>query len=612
MMNIELLSPAKDRIHGIAAVNHGADAVYIGASRFGARHAATNDTREIEALCSYAHRYNAKVYVTLNTLLKDEEFPEALDIIKQVYEIGADALIIQDMGLLETDLPPIPLFASTQTHNTDATRIKFLQDVGFQRVILARELSLTDISAIRQQTTIELESFIHGAICVSYSGQCYMSQAICGRSGNRGECAQPCRSTYTLADGNGKIISKNKHLLSLRDINLSGYISEMIDAGVSSFKIEGRLKDISYVKNVTAYYRQKIDAVLLEKQLHKSSSGSCTFPFTPDLESTFSRTYTSYFISGKRQKMASFDTPKAIGKEIAVANNVHKFSIDVSARAPISNNDGLCFFTNDRKLEGFKVNKVEGNTIYPFKMPEINAGTILYRNQDIAFEKALAASDNPRRIKAHVSVSDDERGVIITAIDEDNTRVHFTFPCEKTKAQDVSKCNATIVKQFSKTGNSIFIFDGVSVNFNEALFFPMSTLNEIRRLTLEKLDEKRTQTYVPQRIAHSQNAIIYPQQELDYKANVINSLSEKFYRRHGCTGIQKGYELQAPAHEVVMTTRYCLRYELGICLLGKDEQQPGSHVAPLYLTDAKNSYKLTFDCKRCEMNLEIISHQLND
>lgn len=605
-MSIELLSPAKDLAHGIAAINHGADAVYMGAPKFGARVAAPNTISDIESLCSYAHKYKSKVYVALNTLLKNEELGQAQAIIHQVYNAGIDALIIQDMGILEMDLPPIPLFASTQTHNINPERIKFLQDVGFQRIILARECSLTDIKTIKQSTNIELESFIHGAICVSYSGQCYISHAVTGRSGNRGECSQMCRSSYSLRDSVGNYLIKNKHLLSLKDLNLSQSIEDLIDAGITSFKIEGRLKDMSYVKNITAYYRKKIDSVLEKKQLSKSSSGTFNFDFTPEPELSFSRGFTPYFIDGKRKPMASFDTPKSIGKRIGAITKINRNSFEIDNPIPISNNDGLCYFNTKNELCGIKVNQTEERIIYPQTMPIAPIGTIIYRNSDVTFEKTLSLSENPRKINIDFELIETDNGLKLVVTDEDAISCITTIDCEKEIAQNHDKSNNVIITQLSKTGNTIFKVQSINIQFQKPLFIRSIVINELRRTVLDLLEKKRVETWKQPSVIHSKNDIPYPFTTVDFTANILNRNAIDFYKRHGVTQFEDGFELQTNFKgKTVMTTRYCLRNELGICLMNKQHKQPENIKPPLFLENNGRSFLLEFDCKKCEMKVII-------
>ena len=607
-MQIELLSPAKDLTHGIAAINHGADAVYIGSPQFGARKNAANSITDIESLCNYAHRYNGKVYVALNTLLKDEELKSAEKLIHQIYNTGADAIIIQDMGILEMSLPPIQIHASTQTHNISAEKVLFLENCTIKRAILARELSLTEIKEIRAATTLELECFIHGAICVSYSGQCYISQAICGRSGNRGECAQLCRTSFSLSDNTGKYLMKDKHLLSLKDLNLSNNIADLIDAGISSFKIEGRLKDISYLKNITAFYRKQLDAIIEEKHLQKASSGYCTFPFSPDTDATFTRQYTPYFIDGKRTLMASFDSPKAIGKNIGTVSKIAIDYFELSSNSKIANNDGLCFFSKKGELLGIKVNSAIGNKIFPQRMSnELNIGTIIYRNSDVTFEKQLSASTNPRKILIDLLLEDTENGIILTATDEDDIKASVEIKLVKEIANNKEASSNSIINQLKKTGNSIFEIRRCDVKFKNSLFIRTSVINDLRRQTIEKLEQKRIDEYKRFESIITPNDTPYPSSILDFTSNIINAKAESFYNRHGVKSYEKGFELQTDySNKTVMTTKYCLRYELGLCLVEKNHKQPEEIELPLFLENNKKKFRLDFDCKRCEMKVVMI------
>ena len=397
--SIELLAPAKDLQCGIEAINHGADAVYIGSPKFSARAAAGNTLEDIRTLCSYAHQFGARIYVAFNTILTDEELPDAETIIWELYRAGADALIVQDMGILSLNLPPIPLHASTQTDNRTPAKVKFLQDAGFTQVVLARELSLNEIHAIASETTVPLEVFVHGALCVSYSGQCYISSALSGRSANRGECAQYCRLPYTLLDAEGNEILKDKHLLSLKDLNQSQHLEALLDAGVTSLKIEGRLKEVSYVKNITAYYRKKLDALFAKRPEYKRASvGHETYTFEPIAEKSFNRGFTSFFLQQRQKDITSFDTPKSVGERVGTVKELKGNSFTIAGTKQLSNGDGLIFFNSEGNLEGFRVNRVEENRVFPLEMPRISPKTILYRNYDHAFEKLLEKPSAERKI----------------------------------------------------------------------------------------------------------------------------------------------------------------------------------------------------------------------
>lgn len=603
-MKLELLSPAKNLEFGREAINHGADALYIGAPAFGARAAATNTLEDITALVSYAHLYGSKVFVTVNTLLFDDEIEAAVRMIHQLYNIGVDALLIQDMGLLECDLPPIELHASTQCHNASVDRIKFLEQAGFKRVVLARETSLEQMREIRQATHLDLEAFVHGALCVSYSGQCYMSQYLNQRSGNRGCCSQPCRSTYDLYNGDGKLLSKEKHLLSLRDFNASQQLRSMIDAGIMSFKIEGRLKDLSYVKNITAYYRQLIDSMMEGHK--KSSSGSCTYTFTPDPERTFNRGYTDYFLR-ERKPMASFATQKSIGKKIGELTSTSSSSLSISGTEPLATGDGLCYFDGDGKLQGFLVNGVQRHTITPNRMPEIRIGTTIWRNNDQLFEKQMQGHTAERKINIEMLFSSDKTGFSLILKDEDGLSVMQHLEAEHIDSNNPLLNSNTIVKQLSKLGNTPFSTSLVTDNTEGRYFIPSSTLNELRRTAVEKLKEHRISHFRPKDCSHIDQGLPYPSTTLDYRANVINNKAENFYKRHGVSKIERGLELTENYDgKALMTTKYCLRYELGCCLQNKSRSKPQLNIAPsdtLILRNNNRRFRLEFDCHQCLMRI---------
>ena len=464
MKKIELLSPAKDADHGIAAITYGADAVYIGASRFGARSAVSNSVNDIERLVRFAHLYRAKVYVALNTLLFDDELDASYALARDVWNAGADALIVQDMALAAAELPPIPLFASTQMHNDSAAKVLFLEKSGFSRVILSRELSLEQIAQIHAHSSIELESFVHGALCVSYSGQCYMSCSIGGRSGNRGACAQPCRKKYDLVDADGRRIVEGKYLLCLKDMNRTDSIRQMIDAGIRSFKIEGRLKDISYVKNVTAHYRRTIDAVLSGDE-RRSSSGTVVFGFSPDPVKSFNRGFTEYFLHGRTEKISSHDSPKPRGECIGSIISASGKDLFVRSRADITAGDGLCFFDRAGELCGANVNAVCGERLTLHDISDAAPGSLLYRNRDHAFEKTLGASRCVRRIHLRLSIGCEAEGaeLIVTAFDEDDVRVTCRTGQLHVRAKNSAQAEKTVKEQMSKTGSTSFHVDSVAV-----------------------------------------------------------------------------------------------------------------------------------------------------
>ena len=603
MMNkIELLSPAKNLQYGIEAITHGADALYIGAPQYGARVAAANTLSDIEQLVQYAHIYNAKVYIALNTLLHDNELDDANKMIHQLYNIGVDALIIQDMGILEMDLPPIALHASTQTHNINPERIAFLDKVGFERIILGRELSLKQIGEICKNTRAEIETFVQGALCVCYSGQCYLSQSLNEHSGNRGCCSQPCRSTYNLYNETGRLLHRNTHLLSLKDFSAAVHIEEMINMGVKSFKIEGRLKDLSYVKNVTGYYRQLIDNILSGKENHsKASSGRTTLMFEPDLERTFNRSFTTYFLE-ERQPMASFMTQKSRGKYIGKVAKSNANSIIIRGNIPLTAGDGLCYFDPNGKLEGCLVNKVEGNKVWLNKSTEINAGTAIYRNNDFAFEKKLQNKSAERKIAVELSLTDTADGFCIQAIDEDHTMVEHNITTDKITATSPEKANEQIRKQLSKMGDTAFEATTINLNCHENYFIPAAIINDMRRCIVEKLTAQRITNATPLPFNMPQNDVPYYKPTVGYRENVINQYSERFYNRHGATveeyGLEKTKDYRGKA---LMTTKYCIRYELGQCLTRHPVGE--NYKGNLYLENNHNKYRLQFNCKDCEMQI---------
>lgn len=620
MHYLELLAPAKNADQGISAINHGADAVYIGAPAFGARTAACNSLEDIDRLVKYAHLYHSKVFTTVNTLLFDEELEDARRLICKLYEIGVDALIIQDMGILEMDLPPIELHASTQVHNLDVERIKFMEQVGFRRIILAREASLAQMRAIRSNTSVDLEAFVQGALCVCYSGQCYMSQYLNQRSGNRGCCSQPCRSTYDLlayhGDESSTILRQNEHLLSLKDFNASQHIASMIDAGISSFKIEGRLKDEAYVKNVTSYYRQLLDSFMEGKSGYMpESQGVTRIFFTPDLERTFNRGFTSYCLDFEeghspnygRQKMASVATQKSIGKYVGTMERVETKALVVSSKENFSAGDGLCFLSENGQLEGFNINHIErvSNNQYritPNRIPsKIAPGSSLWRNNDFAFEKQLQGKTSERKLFVSMVFNETEDGFSLSLCDEFDNQVCSHISIEKDSARDAQKASEQVIKQLSKLGDSPFLLrKEIDVNWTKAYFLPSSILNELRRTAVEALIKRRIEAYHPVDCAISKNETPYFTSSLDYRANVINLKSEQFYKRHGVKEIEHGLE---QTHDykgkALMTTKYCLRYELGMCLLNPKTKERGE----LVLRNNKNLFKLHFDCAKCQMEI---------
>jgi 23S rRNA 5-hydroxycytidine C2501 synthase len=604
---IELLSPARDKQVAIAAINCGADAIYIGPEKFGARHAAGNKLSDIEEVVRYAHKYNVKTYVTFNTILYDEELEMAHNYINALYGIGIDALIIQDFAMLEMGLPPIPLFASTQTHNTDIKKIKFLEQIGLQRVILARELTIAQVKEICDSTDIEIETFIHGSLCVGYSGQCSMSQAIASRSGNRGECAQLCRTPLSLYTSENVEIVKNKHLLSIKDLNLSDSISKLIEAGVNSFKIEGRLKDINYVKNVTASYRLIIDNILAQdKERVKSSSGKIVCYFTPDLEKTFNRNFTEYFSEGRKSNLLEINSPKSTGKLIGKVVQRTSKSITIDTRHTIVNGDGLCFFNSKNELLGFSVNKVIDNEVVLDTSIEINAGALIYRNFDHAFFKQLSGKYAERKVLVDIELHINSTDCSLNIKDENGNESTMTFVVNNEKTKDIEKLKQIIELNLRKTGNTIFEVVNIFIYNKEDLFVPVSIIAEKRREAFVQLMEKREQDYVRNETVVVKNNIPFPFSENGYRLNVSNQLAEQFYNRHGVKVSEWAVEKTGNYSEkVLMTTKMCLKYELGLCEKYCKDLSQDLAKKKLELRSMKNIFELKFDCNNCTMNLKL-------
>ncbi len=604
---LELLSPAKNAAIGKAAIDHGADAVYIGGPRFSARAEAANSIEDISGLITYAHQFSAKVYVALNTILTDHEIPKALELIYQIHDAGADGLIVQDMGLLECNLPPIPLIASTQMHNDTPEKIKFLERIGFSRVILARELSLPEIQSIRDATTsIELEFFVHGALCVSYSGQCYMSLAVSGRSGNRGVCGQPCRHVYSLADGDGNTLIKNKHLLSLKDLNLSDSIFHLVKAGITSFKIEGRYKDAAYVKNVTAAYRRRLDQFIEQNPFYQRASSGKSIPaFEPDLEKTFNRGYTPYFVFGRNEKIAAMDTPKSLGKPVGTIISVGRNFFRMKGQ-PIANGDGLCFFTPTGVLCGFRVNRVENGRIYPSIMADLKTNILLYRNHDHIFYQMLGKKSAVRKIPILIRFNQDPNRICVHVMDEDGNSATATMDLNYEPCRRADGAIPYTTKQLSKTGNTIYEVQQIAIDTKQPGFVPAAALNQLRRNALAALTQIRLKHYQPKRIAFYPNTIPYPEKKLYYPANVLNQYARGFYARHGAKVCEHALEGgNDPQGKIVMTTRYCLCYELDAC--PRYTRSPVFLKKPLYLMDGQRRYRVFVDCDRCRMLISLES-----
>lgn len=602
---IELLAPARNLECGIEAIKHGADAVYIGAGRFGARQAAGNSVDDITELARFAHFYGAKVYVTVNTILKDSELADAEKLIWQLYEAGADALLIQDMAVLRMNLPPIALHASTQCDVRSADKVRFLAGCGFTRVVLARELSIDEIRSIHEACPdVELECFVHGALCVSYSGQCYASQYCFGRSANRGECAQFCRLKFDLTDSDDNVIIKGRHLLSLRDMNRMGSLEELMDAGVCSFKIEGRLKDVPYVKNVTAAYSQTIDKVLIRRQeFVRASSGHSVAHFTPDVSRSFNRGFTDYFLHGRTDDIYSFGTPKSIGEKMGPVKEVGRGWLKVSGFKAFHNGDGLCFFNRQGELEGYRVNRVEGNRVFLFlestDMPSITAGTELYRNYDIEFEKVLSKESATRKIGVDILFREIPSGYEVVMTDEDGYKARAVTEWKKEDARTPQEDN--IRTQLSKLGGTRFEAVDVEIQLEGERFIPSSLLSDMRRSVAEKLESLRLESYT-RPLPGTPVTPHYPVKELSYLGNVMNAQARTFYQDHGVTKVDDAFEKSQPDSATVMFCRHCIKYALGICT--KNRKRDLKIQEPLFLTSQDGrQFRLKFDCSRCQMEI---------
>ena len=599
---IELLAPAKNLDCGIEAINHGADAVYIGAPRFGARAAAGNSIEDIKALVEHAHLYNARIYVTVNTILHDEELPETEKMIWELYRAGVDALIIQDMGITRLNLPPIALHASTQMDNRTPEKVKFLSDIGFRQVVLARELSLDEIKKIHDTCPETLlEVFIHGALCVSYSGQCYVSQACYGRSANRGECAQFCRLAFDLVDSNGKTIEQNKHLLSLKDMNQSDNLEALLDAGATSLKIEGRLKDVSYVKNVTAYYRQKLDSIFkYRKEYVRASSGTVKTTFTPQLDKSFSRGFTDYFLRGRNPGIFSFSTPKSLGEEVGTVKEIRGNYFTVAGVKSFNNGDGLCYIDDNGRLQGFRVNRVENNKLFPQDMPRLKPKTRLYRNFDQEFEKLMQKKSAERKIAVDICLAENNFGFTLSFTDEDDNSVSLTLERAKEPARTPQADN--LRNQLSKLGNTPFEAKDIKIDLSDNWFIPSSELSELRRNAVEKLLEARRINYRREVFRLKESKTKFPVSTLTYLGNVMNSSAAEFYKNHGVLKVMPALEKEQPKDAVLMFCKHCIRYSMGWCPVHHKVRSPFREPYYLVSSDGRR-FRLEFDCKQCQMKV---------
>ena len=598
LRKIELLSPARDLETGISAINSGADAVYIGASQFGARQAAGNSVEDIAKLVAYAHLFGVKVYVTLNTILSDEEIAPAEKLIAELYDAGVDALIVQDMSVLKMNIPPIPLHCSTQMDNRTVEKAQFLSQLGFPRVVLARELTLQQIAEIHKAVPeTELEVFVHGALCVSYSGRCYASQHCYKRSANRGACAQFCRLSFDLVDSNNTMVCKDKHLLSLKDMNRSSMLEEMLDAGVSSLKIEGRLKDVSYVKNITAYYRQRLDEIISRrKEYARASYGKVAPQFTPAPEKSFNRGFTDYFLKGTRDGITSFHTPKSVGEYMGRVKLVAR-NYMITDTTAFNNGDGACFINSDGKLQGFHINRAEDNRIFPQNMPQIKPGTELYRNYDCEFERALARPDSPRRLSLSLTFSDTAEGFSLSAVTESGVECSVAVPFKKEPA--LSPQSNNILQQLKKWGNTPFEALSTEIKSSENWFVPSSLLAEMRRSLCAALIEKLQHHEEREKMPAVNSTVFCGHEKIDYSGNVYNNLAKAFYMEHGAVEVAPAYEQQPVENAWLMTCKHCLKYAFGWCSKS-GVQHP--YKEPFYIVSGDGRrFRLHFDCRNCVM-----------
>jgi putative protease len=600
---LELLAPAKNLDFGREAINHGADAVYIGGPSFGARANAGNSMADIERLAAYAHRYGARVLIALNTILKDEELEDARRLAHQAYEAGADALIVQDMGLLEMDLPPIALHASTQTDNRSLEKVRFLEQVGFSQIVLARELSLAQIRAIAAGTRATLEFFVHGAICVSYSGQCYISHAHTGRSANRGECSQACRLPYSLADADGSLVAQDRHLLSVKDNNQSANLRALAEAGISSFKIEGRLKDLSYVKNITAHYRTELDRILEETPDYRpSSDGRCTFTFTPKPEKTFNRGATDYFVNERQGDIGAFDSPKFVGEPVGQVARLGQGWFEVKGDVALHNGDGLAYYTPQGELAGVRVNRAEGKRVFPAEAAaDLKVGTALFRNRDQEFERALEKKSAERRIPIALRFEETPDGFALQLTDSHGTSARAELPHPKEPAKDSQRARAAIEENLGKLGNTLYSAEAIELDLSAPWFLPASALNALRREAVERLDAARLAAYRrPPRQPAVEPPPAYPENALSYLGNVYNDKARAFYARHGVSLIESAFEANQEKGLVsLMITKHCLRFSFNLC----PKQVKGIQPEPMTLLNGGEKLTLRFDCKHCEMHV---------
>ena len=624
--HLELLAPARDADIGIQAITHGADAVYIGGPAFGARHTAGNDIKDIARLVSHAHRFNARIFVTLNTILRDDELDAARQMAWQVYEAGVDAMIIQDMGLLEVDLPPIQLHASTQTDIRTPEKARFLQDVGFSQIVVARELSLPQIAAIRDVLDPErcaLEFFVHGALCVAYSGQCFISHAHTGRSANRGDCSQACRLPYNVLDAQGRIVAHEKHVLSMKDNNQSDNLRALIDAGARSFKIEGRYKDMGYVKNITAHYRQLLDEVLAERpELARASDGVVSFRFTPDPDQNFNRGSTDYFVNGRTMDIGAFDTPKHSGVPIGWVTAVGKQHIDAEVNAGLSNGDGFTWFDLQGELQGVPANTVECLRATPAhaqlwrivpkhpiaQLQDLRQGTLLNRNRDMNWVRALEKESAQRLIPVWLRLDESADQLQLSIMDAHGNTGRASIALETQAPKDPQQMLERVETELRRLGDTDFEAQSLSLQWQQTRFIPASQLKALRRQACADLVHMRLMAYQrPPRAAALTPPVPYPEDHLSYLANVLNHKAADFYARHGVQVIEAAYEAHEELGDVsLMITKHCVRFSLSLCpkqAKGVQGVQGTVRAEPMTLVNGKEKLLLKFDCKPCEMHV---------
>ena len=612
--HLELLSPARDAAIAREAILHGADAVYIGGPGFGARHNASNSLSDIAGLVPFAHRYGAKVFVTLNTILHDDELEPAQRLITDLYETGVDALIVQDMGVLELDIPPIELHASTQCDIRTVEKAKFLSDVGFSQIVLARELNLNQIRDIHQATDATIEFFIHGALCVAYSGQCNISHAHTGRSANRGDCSQACRLPYTLKDDQGRVVAFEKHLLSMKDNDQTANLGALIDAGVRSFKIEGRYKDMSYVKNITAHYRQMLDAIIDDRgDLARASAGRTEHFFIPSTDKTFHRGSTDYFVNARKGDIGAFDSPKFVGLQVGEVLKVAKDYLDVEATEPLANGDGLNVMIK-RDVVGFRANTVEKTgenrfRVWPNEMPadlyKARPHAALNRNLDHNWQQALLKTSSERRIAVDIELGGWEEQLILTMTCEDGISVTHTLDGMFDVATNPEKALNNLKDGVAKLGQTLYYARNIDVKLADALFVPNSLLNQFRRETADMLDAARLAQYPRgSRKAETVPAPVYPDTHLSFLANVYNHKARAFYHRHGVQLIDAAYEAHEEKGDVpVMITKHCLRFAFNLCPKQAKGNIKSWKATPMQLVNGDEVLTLKFDCRPCEMHV---------